>query len=193
MKMRILRKAMSGALFGIAGALWLIVSSGAAQAEEQHALHSVDNLKVIDANNNPVGFVIAPWGKSGGGGVGWTIAFIVGEDLFLVDLTPDNFVGTGSGLFFPSADCAGTAYFMNRQETRESNISPITGTLAMSDSTVFVVGRADPPPAVTITYRSAFYSQSCRLFQLEQAPVPVHHAKLLLNLTSLFRPPFELR
>ncbi len=63
----------------------------------------------------------------------------------------------------------------------------------MNDDTVFVVDGGGPPPPVTITYRSAFYSQLCQLFELEQAPVQAHRARMLLNLHSLFRPPFKLR
>jgi len=193
MKVRILRKAMSRAVLGIAGALWLLVSTGATQAQEQHALRSVDNLKVIDANNNLVGFVIAPGGKPGGWSVGSTVAFVLGQDLFLVDLTPNNFIRTKSGLLFPTTDCTGTAHFIDRQQALESNGSPIPGTLVMNDGTVFVVDSGNPPSPVTITYRSAFYSQLCQLFELEQAPLPALRARMLLNLDSLFRPPFRLR
>ncbi len=193
MKVRILRKAMSRAILGIACALWFLVSTGATQAQEQHALRSVDNPKVIDANNNLVGIVIAPWGKPGGYGVGSTIAFILDQDFFLVDLTPNNFVGIESGLLFPTTDCTGTAHFINRQQALESNGPLILGSLVMNDDTVFVVDGGGPPPPVTITYRSAFYSQLCQLFELEQAPVQAHRARMLLNLHSLFRPPFKLR
>src|SRR5204863_30024 len=115
------------------------------------------NLKVIDANNNLVGFVMAPWGKPGSRGVGSTVAFILGQDLFLVDLTPNNFVGGESGLLFPTTDCTGTAHFIDRQQALESSGSLIPGTLVMNDDTVFVVDDGGPPPRVTITYRSAFY------------------------------------
>jgi len=193
MKVRILRKAMSRAILGIACALWLLASTGATQAQEQHALRSAANLKVIDANNNLVGFVIAPWGKPGGWGVGSTVAFILGQDLFLVDLTPNNFIGTESGLLFPTIDCTGTAYFLTPKQTIESNRSLILETYVMNTDTVFAMDGGGPPPPVTITYRSAFYSQLCQVFELEQAPVQAHQARMLLNLNSLFRPPFRFR
>jgi hypothetical protein len=162
-------------------------------ADPGNSLQPRATLTVYDARGKTVGAVIDTNFSIGGAASGLpTVAYKAGQQTIVVGVKPDHFVGSAD-MWFATADCSGTPYFLF-----PGNVGPslIPRSFVTNDGELYAATVGSSPSTVYII--SAFLPENgfpgadvCVPYELGDQQVV--EAQAAGNLTEMFQPPFVLK
>ena len=163
---------------------------GTVSVDAQNNLQSVQGLTAYDSVGrrigNVLGFTASPGINDGLGAP--VVAFAQDNTTFVLTLSKGRFFGIQFALYYTSTDCTGTGYFFGDLPDNNSN-SPTVDTVVFNG----VLHVPNSPPQ-TVSAKSALLDSNPPFCNSQENEIlGAKQAKILVNLTSLFTPPFSVR
>lgn len=191
-----MRNEMESALRILAICLVAALSSGELSFAQQAKVKPVGRVVIVDSKGKTVGSILGGVGfniKVIGGvppnlGIRFVVLLEVDEQVVPVAVFRDRFSG-GGGLFFESENCLGTPWLITNTSPNEPpNLLPQVA-IGPPGQTLYVeTPGASPQSVTTKSLLVGFSTCSNQTFQLSLLP-----AQALVNLETVFTPPFSLR
>lgn len=161
-------------------------------AQQGNVLQPRSSVTVYDSKGKTVGTMIDASLLVGGlyPTPAPTVAFKNGQQIVIVGVRPDHFIGTEQFIVFGTADCSGTPYFF-APGTGPSLIPP---SIVGNDGTVYASVSGSPETVYILALMlSGELDPASTCQSYENGDTQVLEARAVGNLASQYQPPFVLK